>query len=93
MSQGEEQQEPPLEEEILCLPVPWSCWIPLEGVGMVAPGVLEVLWQRGLGSPNQKLIPQPNMTALGEADGTAALWDFEPLLPAWAFPLPRSVVG
>lgn len=38
-------------------------------------------------------MPQPNTTALGEADGTAALWDFGPFLPARAFPLPGSVVG
>lgn len=38
-------------------------------------------------------MPQPNTTALGEADGRAALWDFGPFLPAQAFPLPGSVVG
>lgn len=31
MSQSEDQEEPPLDEEILSLFVPWSCWIPLEG--------------------------------------------------------------
>lgn len=27
MSQSEDQEEPPLDAEILCLFVPWSCWI------------------------------------------------------------------
>lgn len=79
----EGQEEPPSDEEILHLFVPWSCRIPLKGLGVVGPGVLEVavrFW-----------IIQPHSAHLGEADATAALWDAFPA--CLGSPVPRSGVG